>query len=76
PEQIAALIADRHIKGGVQIICGVRVTEIQHNEGQTVVQSEGGGAFAADLVIAGIGNSKQRSRGGCRPKNRQRHCRQ
>ncbi|MDX8528558.1 FAD-dependent oxidoreductase [Mesorhizobium sp. MSK_1335] len=55
PEQVAALIVDRHIKEGVQIICGVRVTQIQHNEGQTLAQTEGDGPFGADLVIAGIG---------------------
>lgn len=32
PEQVAVLIADRHIKGGVQIICGVRITEIQQTK--------------------------------------------
>ncbi|WP_352585790.1 FAD-dependent oxidoreductase [Mesorhizobium sp. M0088] len=35
--------------------CGVRITQIQHNDGQTVVQTERDGAFGADLVIAGIG---------------------
>ncbi|MER8440105.1 FAD-dependent oxidoreductase [Mesorhizobium sp. M1312] len=55
PENVAAFVADRHVRGGVQIICGVTVTEIKHNEGVTLVQTGRDGAFGADLVIVGIG---------------------
>ncbi|MBP2233818.1 3-phenylpropionate/trans-cinnamate dioxygenase ferredoxin reductase subunit [Sinorhizobium kostiense] len=55
PEEIAAVVADRHRREGVEILCGVRISEIHEDEGGAAVLLADGGRIAADLVVVGIG---------------------
>jgi len=55
PEEIATVIAGRHRREGVEILCGVRISKIDEDEGGAAVLLADGGRIAADLVVVGIG---------------------
>lgn len=53
--EMGSAIGDVHIRNGVEIRCGVGVTEIQGNSHVTGVALNTGEVIAADVVIVGIG---------------------
>lgn len=55
PEEIATVIADRHRREGVNILCGARISAIEEGGGGAAVLLADGGRVAADLVVIGIG---------------------
>ncbi|WP_034857862.1 NAD(P)/FAD-dependent oxidoreductase, partial [Sinorhizobium sojae] len=55
PGEIAEIVADRHGREGVEILCGVRISAIEENDGGAAVLLAEGGRIAADLVVVGIG---------------------
>ncbi len=55
PEEIAAVIAERHRREGVEILCGTRIAALEDDrEGARVLLADGG-SIHADLVVVGIG---------------------
>jgi len=54
PDEIAAVVHDKHVENGVKIRCGETLVGIEHDTGETVLCCRGA-AVAADLVLIGIG---------------------
>lgn len=55
PEEIAAIVAERHRAAGVEIVCGARIAAIEDGGDAARVVFADGGSLAADLVVVGIG---------------------
>ncbi|WP_027994128.1 NAD(P)/FAD-dependent oxidoreductase [Sinorhizobium meliloti] len=53
PEEIAAIVDERHRREGVEIVCGARIAAIEQG-GARLLLAEGG-RIDADLVVVGIG---------------------
>ncbi|AFL49844.1 3-phenylpropionate/trans-cinnamate dioxygenase ferredoxin reductase subunit [Sinorhizobium fredii] len=55
PEEIAAVVAERHRQEGVEIVCGARIATLEaDDDGARVVFAEGA-CMPADLIVVGIG---------------------
>jgi 3-phenylpropionate/trans-cinnamate dioxygenase ferredoxin reductase subunit len=55
PEEIAAVVAERHRREGVEIVCGAKIAAIEHwGNGANILLADGG-SIAADLIVVGIG---------------------
>ncbi|MFQ6186462.1 NAD(P)/FAD-dependent oxidoreductase [Sinorhizobium meliloti] len=55
PEEIAAFVAERHRREGVEIICGAQIAAIEEaGDGARLWLSEGAG-IEADMIVVGIG---------------------
>jgi 3-phenylpropionate/trans-cinnamate dioxygenase ferredoxin reductase subunit len=55
PEEIAAIVAARHLAEGVELICGVGLTAITSRQDGVRVELSDGRAIDADLAVIGIG---------------------
>ncbi|WEX75079.1 FAD-dependent oxidoreductase [Sinorhizobium numidicum] len=55
PEEIAAVIAERHRSEGVEIICGATISGIEDNGNGALILLADGGSISADIVVVGIG---------------------
>jgi 3-phenylpropionate/trans-cinnamate dioxygenase ferredoxin reductase component len=55
PEELAAMLHDRHVAGGVDLITATGVASIEGDIGSVSVVLASGGVMRADLVVAGIG---------------------
>ncbi|MCG5481425.1 NAD(P)/FAD-dependent oxidoreductase [Sinorhizobium alkalisoli] len=55
PEEIATLVAGRHRREGVEILCGARIAALEEDRAGARVRLADGGVLAADLVVVGIG---------------------
>ncbi|MBB3610423.1 FAD-dependent oxidoreductase [Rhizobium sp. BK602] len=55
PEEIAAIVAQRHRDEGVDIRCNVRIAGIEDRAEGAAIHLSGGEAISADLVLVGIG---------------------
>ncbi|MCG5481998.1 NAD(P)/FAD-dependent oxidoreductase [Sinorhizobium alkalisoli] len=55
PEEIAEIIAERHGREGVEILCSARISAIEEDEDGAAVLLADGRRVAADLVVVGIG---------------------
>ncbi|MDK1494033.1 FAD-dependent oxidoreductase [Sinorhizobium sp. 7-81] len=55
PEEIAAVVAERHRREGVEIVCGAKIAALEEEGGRARVFFADGGSVSADLVIVGIG---------------------
>ncbi|MDK1385207.1 FAD-dependent oxidoreductase [Sinorhizobium sp. 8-89] len=55
PEEIAAVVAGRHRREGVEIVCGAKIAALEEEGGRARVLFADGGSVSADLVIVGIG---------------------
>ncbi len=55
PEEIAAVVAERHWREGVEIVCGARIAAIEADDNAARVLFADGGSVDADLVVVGIG---------------------
>lgn len=55
PEEIAAVVAERHRLQGVDIRCNVRIVGIEAGEERALIQLGDGDSLVADLVVVGIG---------------------
>ncbi len=55
PEAVAAVVAERHSREGVQLICGTGIDVIVETPGQVVVSLAGDKTVTADCVIIGVG---------------------
>ncbi|NRP72313.1 Anthranilate 1,2-dioxygenase system ferredoxin--NAD(+) reductase component [Ensifer psoraleae] len=55
PEEIAAVVAERHRREGVEIVCGAKIAALEEEGGRARVLFADGGGVSADLVIVGIG---------------------
>lgn len=58
PAEIAASVAERHARAGVEIVCGAALAAIEETGSEAVVH-HAGGRLAADLVVIGIGAEPQ-----------------
>ncbi|NRP21054.1 Anthranilate 1,2-dioxygenase system ferredoxin--NAD(+) reductase component [Ensifer adhaerens] len=55
PEEIAAVVAERHRLEGVDIRCNARIAGIEMREKRALIQLGDGDSLVADLVVVGIG---------------------
>lgn len=55
PEEIAAVVAERHRLEGVDIRCNARIVGIEAGEERAHIQLGDGDSVVADLVVVGIG---------------------
>ncbi|KQY79097.1 ferredoxin reductase [Ensifer sp. Root142] len=55
PEEIAAVVAERHRLEGVDIRCNARIAGIAEREEKVEIQLADGDILVADLVVVGIG---------------------
>jgi 3-phenylpropionate/trans-cinnamate dioxygenase ferredoxin reductase component len=55
PEEIAAIVAERHLSQGVEIRCGARIAAIEEDDDGARVLLADSGSVTADLVVVGIG---------------------
>jgi 3-phenylpropionate/trans-cinnamate dioxygenase ferredoxin reductase subunit len=55
PEEIAAVVADRHRQEGVEIVCGARIAALEANDDGARVVFADGASRLADLIVVGIG---------------------
>lgn len=55
PEEIAAVVAERHRLQGVDIRCNARIVGIEAGEERALIQLGDGDSLVADLVVVGIG---------------------
>ena len=55
PEEIAAVVAERHRLEGVDIRCNTRIAGIAEREEKVEIQLADGDILVADLVVVGIG---------------------
>ncbi|MDX0636356.1 ferredoxin reductase [Sinorhizobium medicae] len=55
PEEIAAVVAERHRQEGVEIICGAGIAAIEEGAGGASLLLAVGGRIDADLVVVGVG---------------------
>ncbi|KQW51027.1 MULTISPECIES: FAD-dependent oxidoreductase [unclassified Ensifer] len=55
PEEIAAVVAERHRLEGVDIRCNTKIAGIAEREGKVEIQLADGDILVADLVVVGIG---------------------
>ncbi len=55
PEEVAAVVAERHKAEGVEILCGVKIQELSEGRDGAQIRLEDGRTIAADLVVVGIG---------------------
>ncbi|KQW54788.1 FAD-dependent oxidoreductase [Ensifer sp. Root127] len=55
PEEIAAVVAERHRLEGVDVRCNTRIAGIAEREGKVEIQLADGDILVADLVVVGIG---------------------
>jgi 3-phenylpropionate/trans-cinnamate dioxygenase ferredoxin reductase subunit len=55
PEEIAAVVADRHRAAGVSILCGATIASLDEDADQARIQLADGRTIAADLMVVGIG---------------------
>lgn len=55
PEEIAAVVAERHRLEGVDIRCNARIPDIEERGEKVEIDLDGGGILIADLVVVGIG---------------------
>ncbi|HEV7322525.1 MAG TPA: FAD-dependent oxidoreductase [Ensifer sp.] len=55
PEDIAAVVAERHRAEGVEIRCGTKIERIDADDRAARILLAGGEAIDADLVVVGIG---------------------
>ena len=55
PEPLAAVIAGKHAREGVDILLGVRIDGVEFAEAGAAVALADGRSIAADVVVAGIG---------------------
>ncbi|OCP35074.1 NAD(P)/FAD-dependent oxidoreductase [Ensifer sp. LC163] len=55
PEEIAAVVAERHRLEGVDIRCNARIAGIKECEERVEIELADGGILVADLVVVGIG---------------------
>lgn len=55
PEEIAAVVAERHRLEGVDICCNARIACIEEREERAHIQLGDGDSLVADLIVVGIG---------------------
>jgi len=55
PEELAAVIAERHKAEGVDILCGAKIRGLQENRESATILLEDDSTIAADLIVVGIG---------------------
>lgn len=55
PEELAAVVAERHKAEGVEIHCGAKIRSLQEDREGVSVLFEDGGTLDADLIVVGIG---------------------
>ncbi|MGF6174866.1 NAD(P)/FAD-dependent oxidoreductase [Ensifer sp. 4252] len=55
PEEIAAVVAERHRLEGVDIRCNASIAGIEEREDKVEIKLADGGILVADLVVIGIG---------------------
>lgn len=55
PEEIAAIVAERHRLEGVDIRCNARIADIEERGEKVEIDLDDGGILIADLVVVGIG---------------------
>ncbi|MGD9527837.1 NAD(P)/FAD-dependent oxidoreductase [Pseudonocardia sp.] len=55
PEEVATVLAARHVAAGVDVRCGAAVTAVSPGPSGTVIALAGGGRVEVDVVVAGIG---------------------
>ena len=55
PEEIAAIVAARHLAEGVNLMCGIGLSAITARDGGVRVELADGRAIDADLAVIGIG---------------------
>ncbi len=55
PEEIAAFVAERHRREGVEIICGAQIAAIEEGGDGARLMLSGGARIEAELVVVGIG---------------------
>jgi len=55
PEEIAAIVAERHREEGVDLRCGQVIAALEEDAGQARIRLGSGEAIDADLVVVGIG---------------------
>ncbi|ATU95230.1 NAD(P)/FAD-dependent oxidoreductase [Phyllobacterium zundukense] len=55
PEEIAAVVAERHRQEGVKIVCGARIAALEADDDNGRVLFADGACMPADLIVVGIG---------------------
>jgi len=55
PGEIASVVADRHLREGVDLRCGSRITSFTGRPDGVTIELEGSDKIDADLVVVGIG---------------------
>ncbi|WP_018238316.1 NAD(P)/FAD-dependent oxidoreductase [Ensifer sp. BR816] len=55
PEEIAAVVADRHRQEGVEIVCGARIAALEADDDGPRVVFADGASRPFDLIVVGIG---------------------
>lgn len=55
PEEIAAVVAERHRREGVEILCGAKIAALEDGGHEARVVFADGGSVSGDLVIVGVG---------------------
>ena len=55
PEELAAVVAERHKAEGVEILCGVKIRGLEENREGATILLEDDSTIAADLIVVGIG---------------------
>ncbi|MDW5316370.1 NAD(P)/FAD-dependent oxidoreductase [Rhizobium sp. PL01] len=55
PEELAAVIAERHTSEGVEILCGVKIRSLEESRNGAKILLEDNSTIAADLIVVGIG---------------------
>jgi 3-phenylpropionate/trans-cinnamate dioxygenase ferredoxin reductase subunit len=55
PEEVAAVVAERHRAEGVSILCGVKIQGLEESRDGAKILLEDDSAIAADLIVVGIG---------------------
>lgn len=55
PEEVAAVVAERHKAEGVEILCGVKIRSVEEGHDDAKILLEDGRTISADLIVVGIG---------------------
>jgi len=55
PEEIAAVVADRHHAEGVRLVCGTRIVGLEEDGEQARIRLADGQIMHVDLIVVGIG---------------------
>lgn len=55
PEPIARVIADRHLRQGVEIVCNARIARIDSANGRATIHLEDGAHIVGDVLVASVG---------------------